>query len=49
VDSFNKSTLPPWVMLLSSIWSYWRNCLLNGTLSKYKSHLCANGKEQPFG
>jgi hypothetical protein len=42
-------TLPPHAKLLSSIWSYRRKRLPNGILSKYKSRLCVDGKEQQFG
>jgi hypothetical protein len=35
--------------LLRSIWSYRQKRLPNGILSKYKSRLCINGKEQAFG
>jgi hypothetical protein len=40
---------PDAARLLSSIWSYRRKRIPNGVLSKYKSRLCVNGKEQNFG
>jgi hypothetical protein len=43
------SSLPPRARLLSSIWSYRRKRLPNGTLLKHKSRICVNGKEQAFG
>ena len=49
MDAYPTSTLPPKAKLLSSIWSYRRKRLPNGVLSKYKSRLCINGKEQAFG
>jgi len=49
MDVLPIQTLPPRVRLLNSIWSYRRKRLPNGVLSKYKSRLCVNGKEQAFG
>jgi len=49
MESFPITTLPSRARLLSSIWSYRRKRLPNGVLSKYKSRLCVNGKEQAFG
>jgi len=49
MDARPIETLPPRARLLSSIWSYRRKRLPNGVLSKYKSRLCVNGKEQSFG
>jgi hypothetical protein len=49
MDALPMSQLPSRARLLSSIWSYRRKRLPNGVLSKYKSRLCINGKEQAFG
>lgn len=49
MDPYPITTLPSHAKLLSSIWSYRRKHLPNGVLSKYKSRLCVNGKEQAFG
>jgi hypothetical protein len=49
MEALPMESLPPRARLLSSIWSYRRKRLPNGVLSKYKSRLCVNGKEQKFG
>ena len=49
MDALPLNKLPLYAKLLSSIWSYRRKRLPNGVLSKYKSRLCVNGKEQAFG
>jgi hypothetical protein len=49
MDVCHISSLPPRAKLLSSIWSYRRKRLPNGTLLKHKSRICINGKEQAFG
>jgi hypothetical protein len=49
MDVLPMSQLPHKVRLLNSIWSYRRKRLPNGILSKYKSRLRVNGKEQAFG
>jgi hypothetical protein len=49
MDVLPIERLPPRAKLLSSIWGYWRKRLPNGLLTKYKSRLCVNGKDQAFG
>jgi len=49
MDAHPITDLPPKAKLLSSIWSYHRKRSPNCILSKYKSRLCVNGKQQSFG
>jgi hypothetical protein len=49
MDIHHISSLPARAKLLSSIWSYCHKHLPNGTLLKYKSRICVNGKELAFG
>ena len=49
MDLHHISDLPPWALLLSSIWSYRRKWLPNGVLLKYKSKICVSSKEHSFG
>ena len=43
------TSLPKGARLLSSLWSYRRKRLPDGTLLNHKACLCVNGKEQPLG
>jgi len=49
MDILPIAQLPPHARLVSAIWSYRQKRLPNGVLSKYKSRLCINGKEQALG
>jgi hypothetical protein len=49
MDILPFAQLPSHARLLSAIWSYQRKRLSSGVLSKYKSRLCINGKEQVLG
>ena len=44
-----RSKLPSGSRVLNAIWSYRRKRKPDGTLSKYKSRICADGSQQKYG